>query len=53
MLRGQLHALAALPPGKSPWYILDIKLDRQQNQSGYGGKGNIPLLEIEPQLSTY
>jgi hypothetical protein len=21
---GQLHALVALPPGKSPWYSLDI-----------------------------
>jgi hypothetical protein len=30
---GQLHALAALPQGKSPWYPLDRRMDGPQSQS--------------------
>jgi hypothetical protein len=35
---GQLHAPAALPPGKSPWYPLDRRLGGPQSRSGYGGE---------------
>jgi hypothetical protein len=28
--------------GKSPWYPLDKRLDRLQNQSGYGVEEKIP-----------
>jgi hypothetical protein len=34
---GQLHAPAALPQGKSPWYPLDRRLGGPQNRSGRGG----------------
>jgi hypothetical protein len=30
---GQLHAPAALPPGKSPWYPLDRRLGGPQSRS--------------------
>jgi hypothetical protein len=33
----QLHASAALPPGRRPLYILDRKLGGPQSQSGRGG----------------
>jgi hypothetical protein len=48
---GQLHAPAALPPGKkSPWYPLDMKLCGPQSRSGRGGeeKNSQPLPGIEP-----
>jgi hypothetical protein len=35
---GQLHALVALPPRKSPWYPLDRRLGRPQSRSGRGGE---------------
>jgi len=35
---GQLHALAALPPWKSPWYPLDRRLGGSQSRSGRGGE---------------
>jgi len=31
---GQLHAMAALPPGKEFWYPLDRRLGGPQSQSG-------------------
>jgi hypothetical protein len=34
---GQIHAPAALPPGKSPWYSLDRRLGGPQSRSGHGG----------------
>jgi hypothetical protein len=33
-LSGQLHAPAALPPGKEPWYPLDKRLGGPQSPSG-------------------
>jgi hypothetical protein len=36
----QLHAPAALPRGKSPWYPLDRRLRVAQNRSGRGGEEN-------------
>jgi hypothetical protein len=47
---GQLHALAALPPGKSPWYPLDRRrLGGPQSRSGHGGeeKNSQPLAGLE------
>jgi hypothetical protein len=38
---GQLHATAALPPGKSPRYPLDRKLGGPQNRSGRRGEEKI------------
>jgi hypothetical protein len=35
---GQLHAPAALPQGKSPWYSLDRRLGGPQNRSGRDGE---------------
>jgi hypothetical protein len=55
-LSDQLHDLASLHPGKSPWYPLDGRQDEPQNQSGSCGeeKNALPLLEIEPwPLSPY
>jgi hypothetical protein len=48
----QLHALAALPPGKSPWYPLDMRLGGPQSQSGRGGEedNSQPLPGLEPQI---
>jgi hypothetical protein len=37
---GQLHATAALPQGKSPWYPLDRRLGGPQNRSGRDGEKN-------------
>jgi hypothetical protein len=47
---GQLHAPAALPHGKSPWYPLDRRLGGPQSRSGRGGeeKNSQPLPGIEP-----
>jgi hypothetical protein len=38
---GQLHAPAALPPGKSPWYPLDRRLGGPQSQSRRFGEVKI------------
>jgi hypothetical protein len=47
---GQLHAPAALPQGKSPWYPLDRRLGGPQNRFGRGGeeKNSQPPPGIEP-----
>jgi hypothetical protein len=38
---GQLHALAALPPGKSPRYPLERRLGGPQSRSGRSGEEKI------------
>jgi hypothetical protein len=45
----QLHAHAALPPGKELLYPLDRRLDGPQNRSGHGGeeKTSQPLAGLE------
>jgi hypothetical protein len=50
-MSGQLHAPAALPPGKSPWNPLDRRLDGSQSRSGRGAeeKNSQPPPGIEPQ----
>jgi len=35
---GQLHSLAALSPGKSPWYPLNRRLGGPQSQCGCDGE---------------
>jgi hypothetical protein len=47
---GQLHAPAALPQGKSPWYPLNRRLGGSQSRSGRGGeeKNSQPPPGIEP-----
>jgi hypothetical protein len=47
-----LHAPAALPPGMSPWYKLDRRVDESQSQSGQGGeeKNPQPLTGLEPTI---
>jgi hypothetical protein len=35
---GQIHAPAALPPGKEPWYPLDRRPGEPQSRSGRGGE---------------
>jgi hypothetical protein len=35
---GQLHAPAALLPGKEPWYPLDRRLGGAQSRSGRGAE---------------
>jgi hypothetical protein len=35
----QLHASAALPPGKSPLYPFDTRLGESQSRSGHDGDG--------------
>jgi len=35
---GQLHAPAALPQGKSPWYPLDRRVCEPQSWYGRGGE---------------
>jgi hypothetical protein len=37
-VNGQIHAPAALPQGKSPWYPLDRRLGGLQSRSGRGGE---------------
>lgn len=41
---GQLHGLAALPPGDSPWYPFNGGLGMPQNQSGCLEEKNLLLL---------
>jgi hypothetical protein len=45
----QLHAPAALPQGKRPWYPLDRRLGGPQSRSGRGGEGknSQPLSGLE------
>jgi hypothetical protein len=45
----QLHAPAALPPGKDPWYPLDWRLGGPQSRSGRDGEeeNSQPPPEIE------
>jgi hypothetical protein len=38
---GQLHAPAALLPGKEPWYPLDRKLGGHQGHSRCSGEENV------------
>jgi hypothetical protein len=47
---GQFHAPAALPQGKSPWYLLDRRLCGPQIRSGRGGekKNSQPPPGMEP-----
>jgi hypothetical protein len=47
---GQLHVLAALPPGKSLWYPWDRRLGRSQSHFGLGSeeKNSQPPPGIEP-----
>jgi hypothetical protein len=47
---GQLHAPAALTPGKNPWYLLDRRLGGPQSRFGRGGKeeNSQPPPGIEP-----
>jgi hypothetical protein len=47
---GQIHAPAALPQVKSPWYLLDRRLCGPRSRSGRGGEeiNSHPPLEIEP-----
>jgi hypothetical protein len=40
-MSGQLHAPAAIPPGKSPWYPFYRRLGGPQSWSGRYGEGNI------------
>jgi hypothetical protein len=49
---GQLHAPAALPQEKSPWYSLDRRLGGAQSRSGRGGeeKNSQPLTGLEPPI---
>jgi hypothetical protein len=49
---GLLHAQAALPPGKSPWYPSDRMLDGSEIQYGSGGveKNFQPLPGLEPPI---
>jgi hypothetical protein len=35
---GQLHVLAALPPGKSSWYPLDRRVGEPHSRSRRGGE---------------
>jgi len=53
---GQLHALAALPPGKEPQYPMDRWLDGLQRQSGCRGEQKkippLSLPETEPWSSS-
>jgi hypothetical protein len=48
----QLHAPAALPQGKNPWYPLDRRLGGHQSRSEHGGeeKNFQPLPGFEPPL---
>jgi hypothetical protein len=49
---GQLHATAALPPEKYPWYPLDRRMVQFQSRSGRSGeeKNFQPLLRLEPSI---
>jgi hypothetical protein len=51
-LSDQLHAPAALPQGKSPWYPLNRRLGGPQSRSGHAGeeKNSHTLLGFEPPI---
>jgi hypothetical protein len=55
-MSGQLHAPAALPQGKSPWYALDRRLGGPQSGSGRGGEEKNPSpagnRTLEPRTSS-
>jgi hypothetical protein len=36
---GKFHAPAALPPGKNPWYLMDMRMSRPQSRSERSGEG--------------
>jgi hypothetical protein len=50
---GQLHAPAALLPGKEPCYPLDRRLGGPRNRCGRGGEQNnfLPLPGLEPPIA--
>jgi hypothetical protein len=50
---GQLHAPAALPLGKEPWYTLDMGLGRPQSRYGHGNeeKNSQPPPGLEPPIT--
>jgi hypothetical protein len=57
---GQLHAPAALPPGKSPWYPFYRRLGGPQSRSARNGEvkifyptGTPPPLVVQPIASRY
>jgi hypothetical protein len=43
-MSGQLYAPAALPPRKTPWYLLERRLGGPQGRSGRGGEEKNPSL---------
>jgi len=49
-VNGELHAPAALLPGKETWYPLDRRLSGPKRRSGRGAeeKKSLTLPEIEP-----
>jgi hypothetical protein len=51
-LSGQLHAPAALPQEKSPWYPLDRRMGGPHSRSERGGeeKNSQPLPRFEPPI---
>jgi hypothetical protein len=49
---GQLHARPLYPQGKSPWYLLDRRLDGPQSRSGRGGEEKNSQLRRESNPST-
>jgi hypothetical protein len=52
-VRCQLHATAALPPGKEPLVPIERRLGGPQNRSGRGGeeKNSQPLPGLEPPIN--
>jgi hypothetical protein len=52
MVSCQLHAPAAMPPGKIPWYQLDRRLGGLHSRSGRGGeeKNSQPLPGLKPPI---
>jgi hypothetical protein len=51
-MSGQLHAPAAYPKGKCPWYPLETRQGGRQSHSGRGGevKSSQPLTGLEPPI---
>jgi hypothetical protein len=51
-VNGQPHAPAALPQGKSPWYLLGRSLGGPQNRSRRGGetRNSQPVPGLEPPI---
>jgi hypothetical protein len=46
-LCGKLHAPAAVPPKKEPWYPLDKRLSGPKSCSGRGGEEKNPKLNVQ------